>query len=166
MDGNYMDIMIKVGMADLNTAIYPNALTTLGLGSCVGVVLYDPVKKIGGMAHVMLPDSTKIRNNENKAKFADTAIDLLLSNMLKLGASKERLIAKMAGGAQMFVLKTELDFMNVGKRNVEASKQKLKELSIPLKAEDTGLNYGRTIEFYTENGELVIKAVGRSITVI
>ena len=161
-----MENMIKVGMADLNTAVSPNALTTLGLGSCVGIVLFDPTKKIGGMAHVMLPDSTKIRNNENKAKFADTGIDLLLSKMLSLGASKERLIAKLAGGAQMFALKSELEFMNVGKRNVEASKQRLKELKIPIIAEDTGLNYGRTIEFYTQTGELIIKAVGKQIAVI
>lgn len=161
-----MENMIKVGMADLNTASYPDALTTLGLGSCVGVVLFDPVKKIGGMAHVMLPDSTKIRNNENKAKFADTGIDLLLSKMIALGVSKDRLIAKIAGGAQMFALKSELEFMNVGKRNVEASKQKLKDLKIPIVAEDTGLNYGRTIEFYTHSGELVIKAVGKQIAIL
>lgn len=161
-----MENMIKVGMADLNTATCPNALTTLGLGSCVGIVLFDPVKKIGGMAHVMLPDSTKIRNNENKAKFADTGIDLLLSKMIVLGATKEKVIAKIAGGAQMFALKSDLEFMNVGKRNVEASKQKLKELHIPIVSEDTGSNYGRTIEFYTHTGELVIKAVGKQIAVI
>ena len=97
-----MSEMIKVGMADSNVCISPNAITTLGLGSCVGIVLYDPIRKIAGMVHVMLPDSTKIINNENKAKFADTGIDLLISQMLSIGAERRSLVAKIAGGAQMF----------------------------------------------------------------
>ena len=59
-----MGTMIKVGMADMNICLPPDSITTLGLGSCVGVVIYDPAKKISGMVHVMLPDSTKIKNNE------------------------------------------------------------------------------------------------------
>ena len=76
--------IIKVGMADLNTAVYPDILTTLGLGSCVGIALYDPVSRVGGLAHIMLPDSTQIKNNSNKAKFADTATVLLVEEMIKL----------------------------------------------------------------------------------
>jgi chemotaxis protein CheD len=156
-----MNEMIKVGMADLNICVSPNALTTLGLGSCVGIVLYDPVRKIAGMVHVMLPDSTKIINNENKAKFADTGIDLLISQMLSIGADRRCLIAKIAGGAQMFAFGANNDMMRIGERNVEATKLKLQQLGISIKAEDTGLNYGRTIEFYPENGSLVIKSVGK-----
>ena len=73
-----MGKMVKVGMADLNICLPPDCITTLGLGSCVGVVVYDPVRKISGMVHIMLPDSTKIKNNENMAKFADTGIDELI----------------------------------------------------------------------------------------
>lgn len=161
-----MNEMIKVGMADLNVCVSPNALTTLGLGSCVGIVLYDPVRKIAGMVHIMLPDSTKILNNENKAKFADTGIDLLISQMLSIGADRRCLIAKIAGGAQMFAFGANNDMMRIGERNVEATKLKLGQLGISIKAEDTGLNYGRTIEFYPENGSLLIKSVGKDKKII
>jgi chemotaxis protein CheD len=156
-----MNEMIKVGMADLNVCVSPNAITTLGLGSCVGIVLYDPVKRIAGMVHIMLPDSTKILNNENKAKFADTGIDLLIKRMMEIGADRKALIAKIAGGAQMFAFSNNSDMMRIGERNVEATKLKLAQLGISIKAEDTGANYGRTIEFYPENGSLLIKSVGK-----
>jgi chemotaxis protein CheD len=156
-----MNEMIKVGMADLNVCTSPNAITTLGLGSCVGIVLYDPVRKIAGMVHVMLPDSTKILNNENKAKFADTGIDELIKKMVSIGAERRVLIAKIAGGAQMFAFSNNNEMMRIGDRNIEATKIKLQQLGICIKAEDTGANYGRTIEFYPENGELLIKSVGK-----
>ncbi len=161
-----MNEMIKVGMADLNVCASPKALTTLGLGSCVGIVLYDSIRKIAGLAHIMLPDSTKIINNENKAKFADTGIDLLISEMVKIGAERRALIAKIAGGAQMFAFSNNSEMMRIGDRNVEATKAKLQELGIALKAEDTGLNYGRTIEFYPETGILHIKSVGKEIKML
>lgn len=155
--------MIKVGMADLNTCSSPDAITTLGLGSCVGIALYDPVTKITGLAHIMLPDSTKIRNNENRAKFADTGIDELVNKMTRLGASKTRLVAKIAGGAQMFAFNNNSEMVRIGERNIEASKKRLKELNIRLLAEDTGLNYGRTVEIYSETGDFLIKSVGKPI---
>lgn len=161
-----MGEMIKVGMADLNACKYPDALTTLGLGSCVGIALYDPITKVGGMAHIMLPDSTKIRKNENHAKFADTGIDELISKMITLGAKKQNFVAKIAGGAQMFAFSSNNDMLRIGDRNVEATKNKLNSLGIKLIAEDTGLNYGRTIEFYTETGDLLIKSVGKPIKTI
>lgn len=155
-----MSKIIKVGMADLNVTISPGILTTLGLGSCVGICLYDPTKKIAGMAHIMLPDSKSIKNNSNKAKFADTAIHCLINEMIKMGANKYRLISKIAGGAQMFSFANKNDIMKIGERNVIAVKEILKNLSIPIKAEDTGGNYGRTIEFYSENGTLLVKTIG------
>lgn len=155
--------MIKVGMADLNTCKSPDALTTLGLGSCIGIVLYDPKTKISGLAHIMLPDSTQIKNNTNVAKFADTAIDQLINDMIAIGASKSRLVSKIAGGAQMFSFGSTNDLMRIGERNALASKKKLKELGIPLLAEDCGQNYGRTIEFFSETGELKIKTIGKEV---
>lgn len=151
--------IIRVKMADLNVARSPGILITSGLGSCVGVVLYDEMKKIGGMAHVMLPDSTTMRNQLNKAKYADTAMDMLLDKLLKLGADKRRLWAKIAGGAQMFSFDTENDLMRIGARNTEAVKKKIKEFGISLLAEDTGGSHGRTMEFYTESGRVIIKSV-------
>ena len=145
-----MGKMVKVGMADLNICLPPDCITTLGLGSCVGVVVYDPVRKISGMVHIMLPDSTKIKNNENMAKFADTGIDELIKYLIKAGASRASLVSKIAGGAQMFAFNSNNDMLRIGDRNVEAVKEKLKRLRIPILAEDTGLNYGRTIEFNPE----------------
>ena len=149
--------MIKVGMADLNICHTPDAITTLG--SCVGVALYDKTTKIAGLVHVMLPDSTKVRQNQNRAKFADTGIDYLIELLEKEGARKSSLTAKIAGGAQMFAFSSNNDMLRVGERNVEAVKEKLKSIGIRILAEDTGLNYGRTVEFYPETGDFVIKSV-------
>ena len=154
-----MGRMIKVGMADLKVCKAPDNLTTLGLGSCIGIALYDPSTKITGLAHIMLPDSTAIRNNSNAEKFAETGIQKLYDEMIKLGARKMRLVAKIAGGAKMFAIADST--MNVGARNAEASKAKLRQLGIRILAEDTGLNYGRTVEIYSETGDYVIKAVGK-----
>lgn len=156
-----MSERVKVGMADLNICSSPGSIITLGLGSCVGVVLYDPVKKIAGMLHAMLPDSTAIRNNENRPKFVDTGMDDLLEEMVKAGAVKSRLVAKLAGGAQMFAFGSNNEMGRIGDKNVAASKAKLASFGIPLLAEDTGLDYGRTVEFFPESGKYLIKAVGK-----
>ena len=143
-----MSNLIKVGMADLKLCPPDEGITTLGLGSCVGVAIVDKVTRQGGLAHVMLPDSTTIRNNTNVAKFADTGVAELVRQMEAAGAKRSRMVAKIAGGAQMFAF-------------VEAVKKKLKELGIPILAEDTGLNFGRTVEFFPKTGDYVIKAVGK-----
>jgi len=162
-----MDIeILKVGMADLNSARHPCMITTLGLGSCVGVALYDSVTKVIGLAHIMLPSSEQAKNNSNLAKFADTGIVKLVNDMLKLGAKKERIVAKLAGGAQMFAFNAGSDLMRIGYRNVVASKEKLQELNIPIISEDTGGNYGRTIELYSDDGRLMIKTIGFGISQI
>lgn len=161
-----MGEMIKVGMADMNVCTPPNAITTLGLGSCVGVVLYDPKTKISGMVHVMLPDSTIIKNNENPAKFADTGIRDLIDRLCRMGTMRSGLVAKIAGGAQMFAFNTDNDMLKVGQRNVEATKRILAGYGIRIIAEDTGDHYGRTIEFYPETGELHVKAIGKTLKII
>ncbi len=152
---------VKVGMADLNVCASPDSIITLGLGSCVGAVLYDPTTKICGMVHVMLPDSSTIGVGNNPAKFADTGIDELLKEVTKKGAKRERLVAKIAGGAQMFSVNKNSPMLRVGERNVEAVKKKLKELGIRIIAEDTGDSYGRTVIFYPETGEYLIRAIGK-----
>lgn len=157
-----MSEIIKVGMADLKICKSPDGVTTLGLGSCVGIAVRDPVTKVGGLAHIMLPDSTAIKNNANKPKFADTGIDELVKELLAAGASRSRLVAKIAGGAQMFAFQNKADLVRVGERNVEAVKIKLKKLKIPVLAEDTGENYGRTVVFFPENGDFLIRAVGKN----
>lgn len=157
----YVDNLVRVGMADYKIATAPKILTTLGLGSCVGISLYDSKRKIAGMAHIMLPDSTEFANKANPAKYADLGIDLMIKDMITMGAVKRDLTAKIAGGAQMFAFSNNNAMLRVGQNNVEATKRVLQRNSIPIIAEETGENFGRTIEFYTETGELLIKAVGK-----
>ena len=163
-----MSEIIKVGIADLKTCIPPNGITTLGLGSCVGIALRDTSNKIGGLAHIMLPDSTAIRNgNLNIAKFADTGIVELVKQMEKIGARRGHMVAKIAGGATMFSFQGGNSSMGqVGQRNVEATKKKLGELRIPIIAENTGANYGRTVIFYPETGDFQIRSVGKPDLII
>jgi len=157
---------IKVGMADLAVGKAPKRLITTGLGSCVGVCLHDTVTKIGGLAHVMLPDSTQARNIQNKAKYADTAIQILIEKMIALGAVKTRLVAKIAGGAQMFNFSGTSSIMRIGERNVEAVKKSLSSFNISILVEDTGGNFGRTIIFNPDNGELYIKTINRGEKIV
>lgn len=161
-----MGTVIKVGMADLKVSKAPYILTTLGLGSCIGLTLYDPGSKIGGLVHYMLPDSTKLKNNNNIAKFGDTGIQELLRQMIAAGASQRRLVAKIAGGAKMFEVSGLSTVGNVGERNTEQAKLMLQRFRIPLVAQDTGLNFGRTVELNCMNGDYVIKAVGKPVKTI
>lgn len=158
-----MSKMIKVGMADLKIAKHPDSLTTLGLGSCIGICLYDPTSKLIGMAHIMLPSSKTIKNNQNVAKFADTAIVKLIDDMKKEGANSTRLVGKIAGGSQMFKFSSGNDMMKIGLRNAEAVREILKSNRIRILADDTGGNFGRTIEFYSETGKLLIKTIGHGV---
>ncbi|MCL1884546.1 MAG: chemotaxis protein CheD [Defluviitaleaceae bacterium] len=155
--------MIIVGMADLKATKAPGVLTTLGLGSCIGIALYDAQTKIAGLAHIMLPDSKAIHNNSNDAKFADTAIIKLVFEMEKLGAKKRNMKAKIAGGAQMFAFNATNDNLRVGDRNTEATIKALKECGIPLVASETGESFGRTVELYSADGRFLVKAIGQGI---
>lgn len=157
---------IKVGMADLKVAKAPDCLTTLGLGSCIGLALYDPTTKIGGLVHYMLPDSTQLRNNNNIAKFGDTGIKELYDQVIALGANPRRFVAKVAGGASMFESSGLSKVGNVGERNALMAKQMLKDLKITLAAEDTGKNYGRTVVLDCNTGDYIIKSVGKPEKVI
>ncbi|WP_410769233.1 chemotaxis protein CheD [Fontibacillus sp. BL9] len=156
--------IVKVGMADLNVIRGQGLIRTTGLGSCVGVTLFDPLLKMAGLAHVMLPSSEIAREGAlNIAKYADTALPELVRKLTALGASQSRLVAKMAGGSQMFTFAGTGDSMRIGPRNAESCKAMLSELGIPLLAEDTGGNYGRTIELDCETGILFIRSVQMGI---
>lgn len=158
--------VVKVGMADYKVIKSFGILTTLGLGSCVGIALYDRIKKVAGLAHIMLPSSLEIKNNSNKAKFADTAIHELIEEMVLLGANRNSLVAKLAGGSQMFSFDSNTDILRIGERNIVASRKKLQELKIPIVAEDTGGNYGRTIELDSNDGSLLVKTIGHGVKTI
>lgn len=161
-----MSKLIKVGISDYSTSKAPDTIITYGLGSCVGITLYDPVLKLGGLLHIMLPCSTQARNVDNLAKFADTGIPLMLGELIAKGALKKRLIAKIAGGAQMFAFGSSSDIMNVGTRNIESVKSVLRDLALTIRAEDTGGTFGRTIELDLETGKLKIRAITRGETEI
>ncbi|RIV29365.1 chemotaxis protein CheD [Alicyclobacillaceae bacterium I2511] len=140
--------VIKIGIAEGGTVQAPNRLRTTGLGSCVGVVLYDPLTCIAGMVHVMLPSAHSCRElHPLHTKYADLAVPWLAEQVSNVGANPHRLVAKIAGGAQMFVYAGGADLMRIGPRNVEAVLQGLEELRIPLVAQDVGGKTGRTIEF-------------------
>lgn len=161
-----MGNIVRVGMADLNICKAPDIITTIGLGSCIGLTLYDPVKKIGGLVHYMLPDSTAIMKNSNIAKFADTGIQELLNRVVSAGADRNRLVSKIAGGAKMFEVNRTSSIGNIGEKNALAAKEILKKLNIRLIAEDTGLNYGRTVELRCETGDFFIKAIKQPSKII
>lgn len=158
-----MSKSIIIGISDLNVALPPDVLITYALGSCVGICLYDKVVKVAGMAHIMLPLSKEAKDNSNVMKFADTATIEMIKRMEKQGASRKRMVAKIAGGAQMFAVPDGNEAFNIGKRNVIATKQVLQELGIRIIAEDTGLDFGRTVEFSPITGMLKIKTIAHGI---
>lgn len=161
-----MSNIVRVGMADLNICKAPDTIITVGLGSCIGLTLYDPVLKIGGMVHYMLPDSKVMSNNTNIAKFADTGIPELLKRVTRAGANRSRLVAKIAGGAKMFEVAQMSTIGGIGDRNAMAARQILRQLNIKLVAEDTGLNFGRTVELHCDTGDFHIKAVKKPVKII
>lgn len=150
---------ITVGIADINVVKNEDTLVTYALGSCVGICLYDSQIKVAGLAHIMLPSSTQLASVTNQPyKFADTGIKELVKMMSANGASPQRLKAKIAGGAQMFAAVSNSSLANIGERNVAAVKQWLALLRIPIIAQDTGKNYGRTLYLDAETGTMRIKS--------
>ncbi|MCL1630861.1 chemotaxis protein CheD [Sporolactobacillus sp. CPB3-1] len=160
--------MIHVGLSEIKFALNPETLKTLGLGSCVGVVIYHEESKIAGMAHVMLPDSELARvSSYPLGKYADTAIPALIKKLTEdFRCSRLQLKAKIAGGAEMFKTTRAHLVPSIGKRNVYAVKAQLAAFQIPLVSEDTGADYGRTIEFFTATCELAIHAIFKGSAVI
>ncbi|WP_258359699.1 chemotaxis protein CheD [Moorella sulfitireducens] len=155
---------VKVGIAEWQVASSPRRLVTLGLGSCVGIALHDPTTRIGGLAHIMLPDSSQFQDRVNRAKFADLAIPDMLAEMLSRGACRSKITAKIAGGAQMFTSgDRHLPLLNIGQRNTAMVRQVLEELGVPITGADTGGNYGRTMIFDLMNGDVHIRTIGRPL---
>jgi chemotaxis protein CheD len=147
----------NVGISDWKVTKSPDILVTYALGSCVGICFYDKRAKIAGLSHIMLPDSTSSGEaNLNRMKFADTAIPDMLKKMITMGASQAAMTAKIVGGATMF--QTSSDRFNIGDRNIVAVKAALQSLRIPIVAQDIGLNYGRTVFLYSDDGTVVVKS--------
>lgn len=149
--------IILVGIEHYAIARSPVKLKISGLGPCVGVTLYDPQEKIGSLVHSMLPYIREGELKDNPAKFTDSGIEYLIQQIVKKGASRKKLEAKLVGGSSMF----ENRYMNIGERNIESAKRTLKRLRVPIIAEDTGKNYARTIIFDTSTGCLLIRTIFR-----
>lgn len=159
--------VVKVGIADLNVVRSPNHIRTSGLGSCVGLILFDKINEVAGLAHIMLPDSSLANKGSlNHAKYADTAIPQLICRLIDAGARPRSLQAKIAGGAQMFQFQASSDMMRIGPRNVEAIKRILILHNIKLISEEVGGNSGRTIEFDPKTCELMIRTVNQGTKTI
>ncbi|WP_373601450.1 chemotaxis protein CheD [Paraclostridium bifermentans] len=153
---------ITVGIAEFNIVKAPDKITTIGLGSCCGIVLYDESKKIAGLVHVLLSDSKCDKTLLNKAKYADTGINLLYEEMKKAGANPMYIKAKLAGGAHMFSFKnSDNSIFTIGQKNVKVCKETLAKLRVPIVSEDVLGTCGRTITFDTLTNKLRIKSVGK-----
>lgn len=152
---------IKVGIADAKLCKSPDKITTIGLGSCVGIALYTENSDICGLIHIMLPCSEEIKNNSNRAKFADTGIKDMIELLEQKGLKRNALLAKIAGGATMFQFSEKSDMQSIGDRNVKAVKEALASYHIKICGEDTGADYGRTIIFDNETKKLTVRSAGK-----
>lgn len=160
-----MSSEVNVGISDMKIVNIPKGLISYALGSCVGICVIDKSAQIAGMVHIMLP----YNNNSditNVFKYADTGITEMIKQMEQLGGRRLRMIAKIAGGARMFEIKSSSSIGNIGERNIAATRETLQKLKIKLFAEDVGENYGRTIIFDSNTGKLSIKSFGKNLKII
>jgi chemotaxis protein CheD len=149
---------IRVKVADYAVARGDTVISTLGLGSCVAIAVHDAAAGVGGLAHVLLPSESMSREHTNRAKFPATAVPLLLAEMRKLGASGP-FTAKLVGGASMFAALLPSGGVNMGDRNVEASRRALVVAGIPILAQDTGGGYGRSVFLHVRDGRVVVRSL-------
>lgn len=156
--------VITIGISDMNVVKGTDSIITYALGSCVGIALYDNVRKIAGLAHIMMPSSADLRGGAvNPMKYVDTAVPELLRRMTRIGAMQINITAKVAGGAQMFSMEGASHQFNIGERNIQASKEILHKLGLRIVGHDVGANYGRTVELFAETGIYRIKAIAKGI---
>ena len=147
-------------VADWAVAQGARTIATIGLGSCVAIVLHDPAAAVGGLAHVLLPDAAMSRDHDNRAKFPDTAVPLLVGEMRRLGA-RGALQAKIVGGASMFGALLPAGGTNMGERNVAATRRALQVAGIPIVADDTGGDYGRSVYLDVATGRVLVRSLRR-----
>lgn len=149
----------EVGIAEMKIDSAPAILVTRGLGSCLGIMLYEPYLKVGSLAHPMLPCMTDARIKTNPCKFVDTVIPLMIDKMAEKGCNVIHLRAKLAGGAHMFSSIPENSAFNIGARNAQVAIEKLGTYKIKIEGQDIGGNYGRTIFFNIDAGKVIIKTL-------
>lgn len=147
---------IKIKIADANIGFEDDILRTLGLGSCIAIMLYDRAKKVGGLIHYMLPKQIAKRDVLNEFKYAETGVPKLIAKMEVVGAKTYRMEAKIAGGANMFAEFIRNNKESVGYRNIQAAKRILHEFKIPVLAASVGEDYSRSVEFILKTGVVKI----------
>ena len=160
-----VDVRVKV--ADYAVRRGAHIITTIGLGSCVAIVLYDRDTRVGGLAHILLPSQSMSRETTNPAKFPETIVPVMMEEMRRLGTSiTARLSAKLVGGASMFGNLAAGSGINVGERNISATREVLQAAGIPIVAEDTGQDYGRSVYFHLDDGRVEVRSLKKGDRVI
>ncbi|HEY9428066.1 MAG TPA: chemotaxis protein CheD [Gemmatimonadaceae bacterium] len=157
---------IRVRVADAAVEQGDVTISTIGLGSCVAIVLHDADRRVGGLAHILLPSETLSQDRSNRAKFPATAVPLLLERMRAMGANRARIVAKLAGGASMFANLLPTSGLQMGERNLIAARAALAQASIPVVAEDVGGGHGRNVFFRVASGEVEVRSMVRGNVVI
>lgn len=150
-----------VGLGRYAVAQGGGTLACLGLGSCVAVVLHDPVAQVGGLAHVVLPSPSLSRDRSNPGRFAETAVPLLIAEVLRAGATRGKVSARLVGGASMFTGLAPAGAVQMGQRNVNACRAALEAAAIPISAEAVGGEIGRSVWLAVDSGVLTVRSVGR-----
>jgi len=158
------EVIVKV--ADWAAEQGDSVLVTLGLGSCVAIMLHDPATQAGAMAHVLLPSTSLVRDITNRAKFPETAVPMLVERLTRLGADPRRIVAKLVGGASMFSQLVTPGTIQMGERNVLACRNALRAAAIPIVRESVGGERGRSVRFHLKDGRVEIRSVGANVDVI
>ena len=161
---NPRQIFVKVAHHAVGGA--GDVLVTLGLGSCVAILLHDRQARVGGLAHVLLPEPALARDRHNSAKFATTAVPMLLEELGGMGARNGRIEARLVGGASMFTSLMVPGALNMGERNIRAAREALRRAGIPLLGEAVGGDFGRSVRFSVAEGRTVVSSVGRPDVVL
>ena len=165
MSLHHADVRVKV--ADYAVRRGNVVLATIGLGSCVAIALYDREARVGGLAHILLPSPAMSREVSNPAKFPETIVPIMLTEMRALGALPGgRISAKIVGGASMFGQLISGAGINIGERNVTSTRDVLAAQGIPLLAEDTGLDYGRSVYFHLADGRVDVRSLKKGDRVL
>jgi chemotaxis protein CheD len=155
--------IIMVGMAELKVGKAPGQILSLGLGSCIGVCAYYAPKKIGGMAHIMLPSSSMVKDGSlNPGKFADTAIPLLIAEIEKLGGEKSQLVIKIIGGAQMFLGNSPDDRVSIGPQNITAVEAVCEKIGLRVAAKSVGGTAGKSVTLDLDTGKVEVRTLSES----
>lgn len=151
---------VFVNMAQIASFKNQGILTTVGLGSCIGVTMYDSLNKVGVMGHIFLPKSRPNDPDALPGKYADTGIPAMIDEAVKLGAQKSRLEVKLAGGANLFP-NLSVNKTSIGEQNILAVKKHLAEHNLSVSGEDVAGSHGRKMRFLVVNGEVTVTAIGK-----